>query len=326
MERKSQIVVSDLVPAGIHVLQHVVRQVLKDARDDPESAFESVRIGKQKKLALRVDINAEDSFKRELRKYHKGKFKNVKVYGEESLRSKNLNLSRKKETMVLVDAIDGTDLLEQGISNWCSAAVFFDPRNQKGKRIMGAFVCLPTGDVYYATSESESEKAGAFVKRITEKASEPVCGRTKVKSIKRASICFYGQKADNFLSVVEHPFSKNLSRLNRQAKKAKKLDIRIFNMAGIPMMLRLIDHRVTHARGIDAVFDLKGQKPHDFVPGAFIAYRAGAVIRTLSGKKVSLEMMEDLLTHPASGLIKYVITSTESLATALFQMFKKGRV
>jgi fructose-1,6-bisphosphatase/inositol monophosphatase family enzyme len=98
-------------------------------------------------------------------------------------------------------------------------------------------------------------------------------------------------------------------------------------MAGIPMMLRLIDHRVKEARGIDAVLELKGQKPHDFVPGAYIAHKAGAVIKTATGRPVSWAFMETLLLHPSSKTIKYVITCTEQLSEALFEFLKKrGKV
>jgi fructose-1,6-bisphosphatase/inositol monophosphatase family enzyme len=317
MKRKKKTSVSEIISVGIRVIRQVVKQVIGDVRDDPETSLESLLIGRRAKPALRVDVNAEDTFKRELHKYQNGKFKHIKVYGEESLRNKSLDLSSKKELAALVDAVDGTDLVERGLSNWCSAAVIFNPRNPEGKRLVAAFVGLPSTDVYYATSESPE----ASVRRGS--ANFPLAGLSKVKSIKQASICFYGQKAGNFLSVAQGAFSGNLKRLNDQVKdEGHKLDLRIYNLAGIPMMMKLSDHNVSHARGVDAVIELEGQKPHDFVPGAFIAKKAGAVIRHLDGSDISFEEMEVLLMRPASTEIKYVVASTRKLSDELLNLIK----
>ncbi|TAL05008.1 MAG: hypothetical protein EPO07_04315 [Verrucomicrobia bacterium] len=321
MKKKKKIGVPGIVSVGVHVVRYVVRQIVSDVRDDAETALESLHIGTHGKPALRVDVNAEDSFKRELHKYQGGRFKKVKVYGEESLRSTDLDLSLKKELAVLVDAVDGTDLVERGFSNWCSAAVFFDPRNQPGKKLVAAFVGVAVdespADVYFATSESPD----AFVRRNSD--NNKLAGLSKVKSLKEASICFYGQKADNYLSVATGAFTNRLSALNARTKKTgKKLDLRIYNMAGIPMMVKLADHRVSLARGVDAVIEVEGQKPHDCVPGLFIAKKAGAVVRNLDGSDFSFEQMEKLLLRPASNEQTYVLAATEKLSDELLALLK----
>ena len=61
---------------------------------------------------------------------------------------------------------------------------------------------------------------------------------------------------------------------------------------------------------VDAVFELVGQKPHDVVPGAFIARCAGAVVKDLNNNPLPLE--EALLT-PNTGRLKYIISATEDL-------------
>jgi fructose-1,6-bisphosphatase/inositol monophosphatase family enzyme len=310
-----------LIEVGIHVVRYVIKQVLTDVADDPESALEYVHIGDQKKPALRVDINAEDSFKRELHKFRNRRFKNVKFYGEESLRKKTLNLTAGKELVALADAIDGTELLERGLSNWCCAVAFFNPRNEPGQRLMASFAGLPSGEVYYATSESD----GALLRANS--VPTDIAGPSKVKSLKKASVCFYGQKTENFLSVAQASFAKNLLSLNQLTKKRRaKLNLRIYNLGGIPMMLKLADHRVRHARGIDAVFDVEGQKPHDFVPGAFIAKKSGAIVKHLNGRDISYEDMEELLLRPASTEIKYMIAATESLSKELLALLTGGTV
>lgn len=321
MKRKKTLGVSDLVSTGIYVVKRAVKEVIFSVRDDPDSALEKVLIGERKKPALRVDVIAEEFFKRELHKYKNRRFKHIKVYGEENLRDAKLDLSAQKETLALVDAIDGSDLLERGFWNWCTAAIFFNPSKPEKKRITAAIVGLPSGEVYYATSDNEE----VFVRRVGEKVPTPVGGCTKVKSLKRASICFYGQKADNFLCVAQNRFGNKLRLLSAHAKKNRqKLGIRIYNLAGIPMMMKLVDHRVATARGVDVIFDLKGQKPHDFVCGAFIAKKAGAVVKHLDGREVSFEEMESLLSRPGNGGIRYVIASTEALSKSLID-FIRGR-
>jgi fructose-1,6-bisphosphatase/inositol monophosphatase family enzyme len=318
--KKRRLADHEIVAVGIHVIRHVVRQILMDVQDDPTGALETVTIGKHKKPALRVDVNAEDSFKRELHRYHTKKFKNVKVFGEESLRDKDLDLSSKKELTVLVDAVDGTDLVERGFSNWCSAAAFFDPRRQPGERLLAAFVGVPTLDVpevYFATSEGH----GAFVQRNSERVM--LAGPSKVRMLRRASICYYGQKVDNFLSLAGGVFTNNLTRVNDRAKKSgKKLDLRIYNMAGIPMMIKMADHRNRAARGVDVVMEVGGQKPHDCVPGLFIAKKAGAVIRNLDGTDFSYQQMENLLLRPAAAEQTYVAASTDKLCGEVLSLLK----
>lgn len=314
---KSKLRVRDIVAAGVHVVQEIVRQIMEDVSADPETALEE-RPSPRKKRALRVDLNAEDTFKRLLRKYKGRKFQGIKVHGEECLRDQNLDLSKEKQIVALVDAVDGTDLVEREMWNWCVALAFYNPAKPPGKRIAACFVGIPgchsPADVYFATSE----KPGAFVRRKSE--TVEVAGPTKVKSLESASICFYGQKVSNFLSVAKGSIPDNLAAL--AARIGKKLDIRIYNIGGIPMLMKLADHRVRNARGVDAVFELKGQKPHDCVPGLFIAKKAGATIRDLDGNEFTYSQMEELLMQPAKTSKSYVATSTRRLSDALLALMK----
>jgi hypothetical protein len=51
------------------------------------------------------------------------------------------------------------------------------------------------------------------------------------------------------------------------------------------MTVKLVDHEVRAAKGIDAVFDVRGQNTHDVVPGAFLAMKAKAVMKNLSNEE-----------------------------------------
>ncbi len=300
------------------MLKHIVRQILFDVADDPENSFEQLRQTQTGKKLLRLDINAEDSFQRLLHKYQKGRFASIQVLGEERLRNPDLNLRGRDGVLALVDAVDGTDLVERGLSNWCSGVVFFAPSNRKGKRILASCVAVPTNsmtpgekprmqvDVYCATPER--------VYVHTDGKTRDVHGCSTTEQMEQASLCFYEQKVSNFLSVAQSRLIRNLDVAG---------DFRIYNLGGIPMMLKLIDH-FPRIRGVDAVVDLEGQKPHDVVPGAFIAKRAGAVLRDLSGKDIPLGKLEDLLLRPASPetQLTYILTGTSGLADQIVGLIR----
>lgn len=245
---------------------------------------------------LRIDLTVEDNTAHTLRHVF-GKH-GVHALGEESLRSSSIDLSGDNRLIVLLDMIDGTDLLARGLSNWCSAMVFF-----KNGTILAAFIGILNEGIYYATSDRE----GAYVKR--ENAIERrVCGPNRSAKMAEASICFYGQKPTNFLAVAEHDALRET--LRRMARKES--GPRIYNLAGNPMMMRLIDGQ----RRIDAIFDIEGQMPHDVVPGAWIAQKAGAVLCDISGKRISLGASLLRPAHEDSEL-RYVLAASKTLAKNL---------
>lgn len=309
----------DLIRAGVKVTQDVLRQIVDDIAIDPNNAFTRVEIGEPPKKALRVDIGAEDTFARALHRYQQHNFSGINVYGEERLRDANLDLTSEQNTCVLVDALDGTDLLERGIGNWCSASVFFCPANPPGEQIRAAVVGLPTGEVYYASADLQDAwvREGDNIRVVK--------GCSGVKSLRRASICYYGQKLTNYMSLYTSGAARKLSKhLN---SKAGHSDFRIYNLAGIPMMLRLIDKRCSGAHGIDAVLDIEGQKPHDVVAGAYIALQGGAVLKDAgTGTNLTLGQLEQKLLKPASQTheLKYVMAATEELCDGILNMLRSA--
>src|ERR1035437_3329824 len=74
------------------------------------------------------DSQAEESF----RNYMQGRFQEpLDVIGEEDPRLPVANYTTSQTTFMLVDMIDGSDLLINGFGNWCSAVVCVVPREKK---------------------------------------------------------------------------------------------------------------------------------------------------------------------------------------------------
>lgn len=108
----------ELCAAGLYVTRLVVEQVIRDVSREPDICLDEITIGRphaNPKKGLRVDVNAEDTFSRELYGYRRGKFRNVKIFGEERLRDARLNLTGRPGIVALVDAVDGTDLVARGL-------------------------------------------------------------------------------------------------------------------------------------------------------------------------------------------------------------------
>jgi fructose-1,6-bisphosphatase/inositol monophosphatase family enzyme len=247
----------------------------------------------------------------------------VLVLGEESLYKEGSDLRNESRTCVLIDMIDGTDLLQRGFSNWCSAVVVFEPAK---KQIKAAFVALSSRApyLYFATQE----KAGAFKKPLVDDRPTknrrykkkrhtstpiPLAGPTSDRLLRDASICVYAQKNKNFLELLALGRKRKLVswleqhiQLDKRKRKRaqEELKFRFYNLAGNPMMVRLAEGVV------DVVFDLKGQAPHDVVPGAFIALKAKAVFGPPTGKPMMNEtVLATKLLEPSKHRIKYVLAA-----------------
>jgi fructose-1,6-bisphosphatase/inositol monophosphatase family enzyme len=306
------------------------------------------------KSALVIDIETEESF----RLFVDTDLEGVRLLGEECPERKitNFNLFDEERVCVLVDMVDGTDLLERGLHNWCSSAVFFHPKSKPGKRILAAFIGVPGGSfgsdprgepldnsdfyraaftsVYFGVRGSRPEvfEADASTRGIS--------GPSEVTKVEDASVCFYGQKASRLRYTsgqdlfggqkVETEFDGAADAVNGEPsdtkKGAKKKErMRVYNLAGMPMIAKLIDKRVKEASGIDAVFELEGQSPHDVVPGAFLAMEAKcAVIDLDTGKPMTREKLELSLLEPFAdhSKLRYIIASTYELAEEIRKRVK----
>jgi len=224
-----------------------------------------------------------------------------------------------------VDALDGSDLAERGLSNWCSAAVFFEP-SRSADRIRAAVVGIPPNHVYFATADDPQVRVYRNLPKLngttlaeTVYESHPVTGLPPVRLLANASIYFYGQKVENFVTVAQRPLWQKVS--NETYK-----NLRVYNLGGIPMLVRMCDHQVKRARGVDAVIELKGQMPHDAVPGLFFAVKAGATVLSLAaddfGSPLTLPKLEQLLFAPRTPAVKYLAATSQQLADELLPELK----
>jgi fructose-1,6-bisphosphatase/inositol monophosphatase family enzyme len=267
---------------------------------DPASAFEPVRIGTHEKAALAIDLFAERLAAVELGR--RLELFDPVIYGEESLRNQDLDLTGEERLTILLDTLDGSDLFRLGLGNWCSAAVLFVPAS---KRIVGAFVGVPEGFIYYWTPLDPRP----FRYDLLTGRTAAVSGPSMTRNLADAAVAFYGQKIASLCSNAGP-----LTHENNAELRAKGLDLRVYNLAGIPAMVRTVD--LAFGKRIDAVFELRGQYPHDVVAGAVIAQQAGATLVDLNGEPLDIAAA---LMRPAdpTGKMRYILAATPELARDL---------
>ncbi|MDP3016973.1 MAG: inositol monophosphatase family protein, partial [Deltaproteobacteria bacterium] len=216
----------------------------------------------------------------------------------------------KANFIVSIDAIDGTDLMVRSLSNWCTALFVFRPND----RVIVSLVGMHDGVIYYA-SEAGAKKSWIPKGEKSKKTKRLVIPqKNRVKRTKDASICFYGQKVDNFLSILSNrSFVKSIKSLIQFKKKnTRSIPLRIYNLGGNPMMIKLAEGK------IDAVVEMKGQKLYDVIPGAFIATKAGAFWGDLNGNHINDAYLKKILANP-SGKLSYILASTKKLYQELLR-------
>ncbi len=306
------------------------------------------RFGNKVKKELAIDSSAQAIFAVDLQKH----FPHIIVRGEEDFDDESLDLRDlewKDKKFAIVDMVDGSDLLERGLSNWCSAVIFFEPQAVSGERILAAFVGMPNGETYYSTNSSENVFVEIKEKENRHHIKEPLPHLSKIHKqylqteLKNASVAFYGQKVSSLFSIMNRNSTDRIETLldyvykaeiEQNAKiKAKinanktlrleetPIDFRIYTLNGIPIVVKLIDYRVKEIRKIDAVFNIKGQRPHDVVPGVYLAMKAGAIVRNLEKKRdMTNEDLEDALMQPAKSKLIYIIASNRKLAMKIEEL------
>ena len=147
--------------------------------------------------------------------------------------------------------VDGTDLLERNLSNWCSAAVFFYPDRPPGKRIVAACVGVPSGKIYYSHEDLNVVRFEQIDRHSIDKSPKRgiVRGHSAVTNLENASICFYGQKPSSLLDMAETDLFSYLAKREQARKEKRKEDDtadsvrvekdkenRIYTLSGIPMV------------------------------------------------------------------------------------------
>jgi hypothetical protein len=221
----------------------------------------------------------------------------------------------------IVDMIDGSDLVERGFGNWCSALILIRPGIRP--QILFSLIQNEDGTIYGA------DGAGTFVIPSEARKGEPllplrgpdpvsvarsVGNKPRREETGQIAICYYGQKLGHFGTLPSEFFG--WAKANDHQKR-----LRFYNLGGNPMMARL-----ANGENIHAVFEHIGQFPHDAAPGAFIALKAGAHLVNLSGARIGEEEIAGALMSPSGSQMQYVLASTEDLARELATVLGSRRM
>jgi fructose-1,6-bisphosphatase/inositol monophosphatase family enzyme len=227
------------------------------------------------------------------------------------------DLAKSQVDVAVLDPIDGTDLWAKGFSNWCISVAIFEPKRE---RIRASFVGYSSGDIFWASER------GAFRHSLDGRNYPLTVARNENLRLMDATVCFYGQKPANFLAVQENlSISRMLRSVQDQKELAQKLgddvpQFRIYNLAGNPMMVRMTSSEGVEA-AVDVVFELKGQKAFDVVPGAFIAKQAGAFIVDLENNEIDLH--KALRNHKTK--MTYILGASRALVSDMWISLTGGR-
>jgi fructose-1,6-bisphosphatase/inositol monophosphatase family enzyme len=293
------------------------------------------------KVMLQVDKIAENLCRHRLSKQLK---KDCVVLGEETLWKLPSSLDLTKQhvtfegrthdpkatsgaedrTVIIIDMIDGSDLVERGFGNWCSAMIAFRPGPPP--KILFAMIHNDDDKIYgadevgtfiiprHARFSTEIKKlSGPELRRLRTAKERVKKGHKHTKDdkeppeeTKQIAICFYAQKFGHFSTIPG-----GFQRWMRTSPASERL--RIYNIAGNPMMARL-----ANGENIHAVFEHLGQYPHDAAPGAYIGLQAAAYLVDLNGKSIAINDLATKLLRPSErhGL-KYVLASTKELAVTI---------
>lgn len=252
----------------------------------------------------------------------------IRVLGEESLwpeKFRLLDLSKQhlegygedihlvegpeKRMVAIVDMIDGSDLVERNLGNWCAAMIFFKP--WPIPKILFSMVHHADGRLYGADGEgtfllkctlSGAERLGTLKGPEKRKLQKEHLQLELPEEVRQIAICFYAQKYQHLTTVPPR-----LSTWLRTSPAADR--IRIYNLAGNPMMARL-----ANGENIHVVFEHRGQFAHDAAPGAYIGLRSGAHLVNFDGANITIESIAQYLMKPSASRFQYVLASTEELA------------
>jgi len=322
-----------LLNVAVHALQHV-RKTVKDSLADGSgleaSTFSSPE-GKQKRM-LQVDKTAENACRNTLLAF----VKDLSVLGEETLWKlpKSLDLSKEHVVMdgtnpkvkdgaetrvtAILDMIDGSDLVERNLNNWCSALIFFQPT--PAPKILFSMIHDADGRIYGAHEQGtflidEDTKPGDVIETLNgpelRKLRREDPDRELPEEIDQIAICFYAQKGSHFTTIPP-----GFSAWVRNTPATKRL--RIYDLAGNPMMARL-----ANGENIHAVFEHRGQYPHDAVPGGYIGLQAGAQLLDFADNNIVIGDLAQKLLRPSAGEFQYVMASTKEIALDLTRAMRE---
>jgi len=164
--------------------------------------------------------------------------------------------------IIILDPIDGTDLIVRGLHGAISS--LFVMRHNTNEPVCAVILDIATNQVYFAANSIE----GAYCnnKKITP---------ANTELLSHSLVSIYAPKPERLLSLCRY-------------KEFIKKVYRIHNYGGALALAQLANGQ------IDAVVEMiKGFRNIDFAAGFYIAERAGAYIRDLEDKPISIDLDKD---------------------------------
>ncbi len=221
----------------------------------------------------------------------------------------SLNLDHRSRYCMLIDVLDGAHLYQKRLGNWCSALTVFD---RITNAIYAAYIVHPSAEkIYYATYEQPHaymmhvpglSQMETFPFRMNHQ--EDYIEKTRKeggwnrhflriptgsKALMNATVCLNAQRCSTLFDLLDSsrfpaviPWLTGMAFTDRDLRaNGAELGFRLYNMGGNPMLARLCDG------GADVVLDLGGSLANDWVPGAYIALKAGAYVGSLKGQPIT---------------------------------------
>jgi fructose-1,6-bisphosphatase/inositol monophosphatase family enzyme len=311
-----------LLQSSIFVLQATIRNIQEWLARDRRSILEEIKTVEKnpREFTRRIDARAEQFARRQLLKAIRihglpPRSSLPLILGEESLEP-GRDLSEIDDVVGIFDVIDGTDLLRRGLPNWCSVFLFCIPRQG---RVILSLVADPLGNICYAGEQMPAFlQAGPDSTRpLGIRAVPPREPPSPEEVFKDLGIAFYGQQRLQFRSMAQTDL------LFSDGGGHAGLNFRLYNLGGNPMLVKVATGE------LGAVIDLVGHNPHDCIPGAFIAMKAGAVARgaTLAdpGDWRSLDQhFPAALRRPREAVSKlvYIVAANQQIYDQLWERLK----
>lgn len=326
---KNRLPIDSVVKYGLQTMHNILtivdrttQTIIREGIEDVGVNLDEVGTDKLDNITREIDEIAERSAHEKLMEafLNTPHQRSLEVWGEERLGKKQnqaVSFAASEKTIALLDMVDGTDLVNRGLGNWCSAMVFFFPPTRE---ILAAIVGNSNREYFVARGDKEPpfklvlKTDAQKLKAISLENSVELKIKRVPASLKECAVCFYGQKANHLLSIAgakfpqykdtigTSPFIDYLGRTHVSSPP-----FRIYTLAGNPMLAKVADGK------IHAVFELLGQKAHDVVPGAFIAKCAGAIVKDLDGNDLDLA---GALLNPNKPL-RYIVAANEAIYNEL---------
>jgi len=235
-----------------------------------------------------------------------------------------------KKIVALVDPLDGTKLEAREIPTWCIALVFYA---REPRRILASTVGQATGSVYFATptpitnaqldnepKRSDGSKSATAWRQIPKPDAPREAGWFDLAAPEPLNLLVDTVTDHKHVHVAfVAPTPVAFLWASRFVQKAHSSDPtlmgRVYNMGGNPMLAKIADGTIDAVVGFG---DMEGptktrpQKPHDYVPGAFIACQAGATAIDIDTGKL-LDFESPLLQPDQPGR-RYIVARTARLA------------